>query len=162
MGHLGVVHSIALASGSFLSGAMMSLSIITMPVLVNTPLSTAQLCSVWSQIYVRGRGLLPALAIVTCAMYGYVYTRQKSPRPSKALLLAGGITIAIAPFTWIALAPTNNQLFALHSENRAMTAFSVGAEPAKELIVEWSYLHLVRSTLPLFGAAIGLLYGSSR
>ncbi|KAH8711846.1 hypothetical protein GQ44DRAFT_714274 [Phaeosphaeriaceae sp. PMI808] len=141
---------------------MMSLSFITMPVLVNTSLSTAQLCSVWSQIYVRGRGLLPALAIMTCALYGYAYSTQKRPNSSKAFLLAGAITIAIAPFTWIVLAPTNNKLFALQAESQGMTAFSSGSEPARELIVEWSRLHLFRSLLPLFGAAIGMSFGSFR
>lgn len=137
----------------------MSLSLITMPVLLNSPLSTAQLCSVWSQIYVRGRGLLPALAVGTFLMYGYASRKQKLSKSSKALILAGTITIAIAPFTWIVLAPTNNKLFALQADNQDMTTFLGDVEPAKKLISEWSRLHFVRSLLPLFGAAAGLFYG---
>jgi hypothetical protein len=138
---------------------MMSLSLITMPVLLNTPLSTAQLCSVWSQIYVRGRGMLPALAVITFVMYAYASAKQKTPKSSRPLILAGIITIAIAPFTWIFLAPTNNKLFALQVENQDMTTMLGSVEPAKKLIVEWSRLHLARSLLPLFGAATGLFYG---
>jgi Domain of unknown function (DUF1772) len=140
------------------AGAMMSLSLITMPVLLNTSLSTAQLCSEWSQMYLRGRGLLPALAVMTFAMYAYTYAKEQRPKSSKALILAGGMTIAIAPFTWIVLTPTNNKLFALQAENQAMTALSSSVEPARKLIIEWTRLHLMRSLLPLFGAATGLFH----
>lgn len=138
----------------------MSLSLITMPVLLESSLSTTQLCSVWSEIYLRGRGLLPALAVMTCVMYGYAYARQKIVRSSKALILAGVLTIAIAPFTWLVLAPTNNMLFALHTEAQSMRDIPGGVETAKRLIADWSRLHLARSLLPLFGAATGIFYGA--
>jgi noranthrone monooxygenase len=138
----------------------MSLSLITMPVLLDSPLSSAQLCSVWSKMYMRGRGLLPAMAVMTFAMYWYASCRKKSTRSSKALIMAGVMTIAIAPFTWLFLAPTNNKLFALQRENQAMPMLETGLESARRLMTQWSQLHLMRSLLPLFGAAAAILCGA--
>jgi hypothetical protein len=175
MGQLSTMHGIALVSGSFLSGmwilecdclqgsiltpslgAMMSLSFITVPVLLSNSLSTAQLCAIWADMYIRGRSLLPTLAVGTLAFYILAYARQQKPKRSKALILAGATTIAIAPFTWVFLAPTNTQLFGMYNESQQATASASEVGPAQDLIAVWSLLHIVRSLLPLFGAMIGL------
>lgn len=69
--------------------------------------------------------------------------------------MAAVSTVAIAPFTFIFMASTNNQLFALQDAARGTSS---GVENlAVELVKKWGNLNLTRSILPALGAMIGCL-----
>lgn len=69
-------------------------------------------------------------------------------------IVAASMTIAIAPFTLVAMGSTNDKL---------MTAAGTGSgkEATRSLISTWSMLNLVRGMLPLVGGLLGMLNLSS-
>lgn len=137
------------------SGAMMSLSLMAVPVFLETTSKSSQLFYQWTRMYHYGHQVLPGMAITTLILYGYVaFTRRATRRPWTIYALAGAITISMLPFTWIFMVPTNNTLFRLEEENRAISINPI--DEAQDLVSYWSWLHLLRSLFPLFGAALGL------
>ena len=71
------------------------------------------------------------------------------------LAVAGATTLSIVPFTLILMAPTNNTLFRLEKESKVASVASLAE--AQELIIKWSWLHVVRSLFPLVGAILGTM-----
>jgi hypothetical protein len=67
--------------------------------------------------------------------------------------VAGATTILMVPFTWIFMAPTNNTLFRLENESKVASVANLAE--AQELVIKWSWLHVVRSLFPLAGAILG-------
>ncbi|ERF68106.1 hypothetical protein EPUS_06917 [Endocarpon pusillum Z07020] len=147
----------AVISGSFLSGAMMSLSLMAVPVLLDTTNQAPQLFHQWTRMYHYGHQVLPTLAVGTFLLYGYTSIKKRSTKQSWATFaLAGITTLSMLPFTWIFMVPTNNELFRLEELSKAEPLVKGMAE-AKELVVKWSWLHLTRSLFPLMGAVMGTL-----
>ena len=139
----------------FRSGAMMSLSLMAVPVFLETTSKSSQLFYQWTRMYHYGHQVLPGMAITTLALYGYAaFSRRATKRAWIVYALAGIITISMLPFTWIFMVPTNNTLFRLEVENRAASLSSI--DYAQDLVRHWSWLHLLRSLFPLAGAALGL------
>ena len=129
---------------------MMALSLVAVPVLLDTNTDAALLLKQWARLYHYGHQLAPALAVTSLAFYGYTargkYTSQK---PWCIWATAGLVTISMVPFTWIAMVPTNNTLFELGAQR------GVELRGAQDLMVKWSWLHVMRSLFPLFGAITG-------
>jgi hypothetical protein len=135
---------------------MMSLSLVAVPVLLDTVTDTAQLLRQWSRMYHYGHLIMPSLAVGTLCLHGCNSVAQRSlGRPYRLFALAGMVTIAIAPFTWIAMDSTNNELFRLEAAARESNAESLHMALARELIVRWTWLHTARSMLPLVGTILG-------
>ena len=110
-------------------------------------------------MYHYGHQVLPTMAVGTCLLYGYkAYQRkQDSKRDSWAVFaLAAVTTISMLPFTWIFMVPTNSELFRLEAVSSGEPSI-MGIDGAKELVVRWSWLHLMRSAFPLAGAVLGTL-----
>ncbi|KAM7212993.1 protein of unknown function (DUF1772) domain containing protein [Rhypophila decipiens] len=144
----------AIITGSFLSGAMTCLSLIGVPVFLDTTTSAPQLFSQWARMYHYGHQILPTMAVGTFLLYNYTAFKRRN----KTFALAGVTTLLMLPFTWVFMVPTNNELFRL--EGVSKTAPEVkGMAEAKELVVRWAWLHLGRSLFPLVGALLGTFGG---
>ncbi|XPT01932.1 Noranthrone monooxygenase [Ascochyta lentis] len=149
--------AVAIITGTFLSGTLMSLYSITMPVLVQTQKSTPLLLQQWAQIFYRGHVQGPALAIVTGTIYIYAAWAQAVSGGSwKPYAAASAFNFGIVPYTWIFMNRINTALF----DAEAVTSngkTAVEKERVNKMIVTWTRLHGVRSLLPLAGAVTGLL-----
>lgn len=127
---------------------MTSLSLIAVPVLLDSIPSTPQLLHAWTRMYHYGHLALPTMAVGTLGLW--TYTAAKKRRSSTALA-AGAVTVLMIPFTWIFMTAINNELFRLE----AAGSEGVGGEEARVLVGVWARWHLVRSVFPLAGAAVG-------
>ncbi|KAK4233723.1 hypothetical protein C8A03DRAFT_38554 [Achaetomium macrosporum] len=153
-----LVQALTLVTGSFLSGAMTSLSLIAVPVFLDTTTEAPQLLlQQWTRMYHYGHVMLPTMAVGTSALHLYVAARKRGARkPWRLFALAGVATALMVPFTWIVMAPTNGELFRLAELSR------VGGETgsrdlanARNLVMSWAWMHLGRSLSPLVGAVVG-------
>ncbi|KUJ11675.1 DUF1772-domain-containing protein [Mollisia scopiformis] len=142
----------AVLTGAFLSGAMMSLCFIAVPVLLDTATEASQLLPQWARMYYYGHQIMPTIAVGTLLLYCYISFRNK--RSWRLFALAGVTTVSIAPFTWIFMVSTNDELFRLEASSKVM---DVEIEQVKGLVVRWTWLHFMRSLLPLAGAVMGAL-----
>ncbi|MCJ1247984.1 Anthrone oxygenase AgnL2 [Trapelia coarctata] len=149
------VQAIAVVTGSFLSGAMMSLSLMAIPVFLDTTTQPSQLFHQWVRMYHYGHQVLPTMAVATFLLYAYAaISKGAAKNPWAVFVVAGATTVSMLPFTWIFMVPTNEILFRLEGESKAALVASL--DEAQELVKTWSWLHLVRSLFPLAGALLGL------
>ncbi|ETI19897.1 hypothetical protein G647_08912 [Cladophialophora carrionii CBS 160.54] len=136
---------------------MTALSLMAVPVLLETTSLPAQLLHQWVTMYAYGHRVLPGLAIVTCLIYlGVAFTRRTRNDAWVRYGLAGIVTVNIVPFTLIFMVSTNNTLFGLERDARVAGLVTTDIETGKELVTRWSRLHLMRSMLPLVGTVIGV------
>lgn len=135
----------------------MNISISSVPVFLDTTDSAAQLYQQWARTYHYGHRVLPAMAVTTLMLYVYTASKKKAAnKPWTNLALAGVVTVAMVPFTWLFMARTNNDLFRLEAESRSATAATFDIGEAQVLVLFWSGLHMMRSLFPLMGAVIGM------
>ena len=133
----------------------MSLSLMAVPVLLDTTTQAPQLFHQWVRMYHYGHQVLPSMAVGVFLFYSYTSAKKRSARKSWGIFaLAGLTTMSILLFTWIFMVPTNNELFRLEEVSKAQPSVK-GIDEAKALVVKWSWLHLTRSLLPLAGAIMG-------
>ncbi|POS73087.1 hypothetical protein DHEL01_v208530 [Diaporthe helianthi] len=147
----------ALITGSFLSGAMMALSLVAVPVFLDTTQTAGQLYIQWARTYHYGHLGLPALSVSTLLLYLYTAQRKRTAGDSgwRSQLVSGLVTVLMVPFTWIIMLPTNNKLFALESQAKAGVLPSGSLTEAQELVTKWSLMHVARSFFPVVGAILG-------
>lgn len=131
---------------------MAALSGIAVPVLLDTTDSAYQLLDQWTRMYHYGHQVLPTMAVATFLLYLYSSIKGRHTR----LAFAGLTTLTMVPFTWLAMVPTNNELFRLELAGR-MEPSVARIEDVRELVVHWSWLHVVRTTFPFLGAVLGTL-----
>jgi hypothetical protein len=147
----------------YLTGAMMSLSLIAVPVFLDTTKTAGQLVIQWARTYHYGHIGLPALCITTLLLYlhiGLVKLRL-GYKNWRVWLVAGGVTVLMVPFTWIFMAATNDILFGLEAQAHAGTLqFSLA--DAQSLVKTWSMLHASRTLFPLAGTMLGLMAYSNK
>jgi hypothetical protein len=138
---------------------MMSLSAFVIPVFLDTNGDANHMLRQWTRLYHYGHIYLPALCITTCGLYAYVALskRASGKRQWTQYVLAALSTIAMVPFTWVAMTPTNDTLFRLEALG------SIGIDTAeaelgyvRALVMKWAWLHVTRSFAPLIGAILGL------
>lgn len=135
----------------------MSLSLMAVPVLLDTTTQAPQLVHQWVRMYHYGHQVLPSMAIGVFLLYSYTSAKKRGARKSWGIFaLAGLTTMSILPFTWIFMVPTNNELFRLEEVSKARP-FVKEIDEAKGLVVRWSWLHFTRSLLPLAGAIMGVV-----
>lgn len=135
----------------------MSLSLMAVPVLLDTTTHAPQLFHEWTRMYHYGHQVLPTMAVGTFMLHGYTALRRRGAKRSWGIFLLAGITtISMLPFTWLIMVPTNNELFRLEAVSRAEPTV-MGIEGARELVVRWTWMHFARSLLPLAGAIMGTL-----
>lgn len=131
----------------------MSLSAFAVPVLLDTMHEAHHMAEQWSRLYHYGHIYLPGLCVATSGLYGLAaYNRQQGVRrwASTRYALAAVSTIAMVPFTWAVMSPTNNLLFSLAAADSA-----VDQGHARDLVIKWAWMHVARSLTPLLGAFLG-------
>lgn len=114
---------------------------------------------VWRGLYNYGVALMPKVAGTVALAYLYAgYASNPSQgattRARTAYWVAAGVTVAIVPFTFVFMQPTNDELMA--AAGSAVKAAAFGGEHVMQLVNKWAALNLVRSLLPLAGAVLGL------
>lgn len=135
---------------------MLSISYIAVPVFMDTTTESAHLFYQWVRLYNYGHMTLPALSVLTFALYMYTcHRKREANKPWRIFALAGLATVSMIPFTWIFMVPTNNELFRLREVSKIASTMSIS--DAKKLVSHWSWLHSTRSCLPLAGAIIGTI-----
>ncbi|KAL2859781.1 DUF1772 domain-containing protein [Aspergillus lucknowensis] len=168
---LSTLKATAIISGSFLSGAMTALSGITVPVLLDTTTHPTQLLHQWVRMYHYGHIALPTLSIATAVLYFSIAAQQTSSSKTvkastrtgtsawgwgrRRALWAGGLTMAMVPFTWVVMNPTNGVLFRMQ-RGAEMGEMGPTLEEVRGLVVRWAWMHLARSVFPLVGGLLGL------
>ena len=70
--------------------------------------------------------------------------------------IAAVLTIGMVPFTGLFMLETNGKLMAF-AENAMGGEVKMDGEVVGELLRKWGVLSGIRSLLPLFGSAVGLL-----
>ncbi|KAI0403084.1 hypothetical protein F4802DRAFT_572999 [Xylaria palmicola] len=144
----------AVLSGVFLAGALMNIAILDVPVLLEVKAQTSDIVDHWCRIYEYGSRLYPFLSIAICLLYGFALLGGGKPQRYWGTFLgAATITLAMVPYTWIFMMPTNNKLFQAQALHRSGVMTS--SEEIQALILTWQKLHFVRSLFPLVGALLG-------
>ncbi|KAG5987268.1 hypothetical protein E4U54_005066 [Claviceps lovelessii] len=156
-----VAHALALASGCFLSGAMFCISAIMIPALLDTDAEGSSLVAHWARLYHYGSMMMPSMSAAITIVYVYAASQYSQSHREQRVrcIAAGALTIAIAPFTFYVMAPTNKALFAMGNAASAAAASADANEKARGLVIRWAVLHAVRSCMPLAGvivASVGL------
>lgn len=133
----------------------MSLSLMAVPIFLDTTNRVPQLLQQWLRMYNYGFPILPTIAIGTCSLYLYAAIRNGVGKAPWLIYAAAGlVTVTMVPFTWVFLWPTNESLMRLEADSRAGLPTSL--DEVRGLIQLWSRTHLLRSFFPLAGAFIGL------
>jgi hypothetical protein len=136
---------------------MASLSLMAVPVFLDTTTQVPQLFHQWARMYHYGHQVLPTMAVGTFLLYSYVSLKRCGGKKSwGTFTLAGVATLSMVPFTWIFMVSTNNELFRLEEVSKTDPSV-MGISEAKDLVVKWSWLHLTRCLMPLAGAIIGTI-----
>ncbi|QIW99256.1 hypothetical protein AMS68_004774 [Peltaster fructicola] len=147
----------AVLSGCFLSGAMMGLSLMAVPVLLETNTQAGHLVDQWFNLYQHGHHVAPAMSIATLAVYLWTAVDRRSKhKPWLVFLLAGLITFTMVPFTLTLMAPTNNALFKIEHDKNSMSLLPATLAEVQQLVIQWQRFHAVRSLFPLAGTIVGL------
>ncbi len=137
-------------------GAIMSVFMITIPVMIETTRQPGKLVNHWRRIYLSGHIRGPAIAATTGLIYACAaWSKYAAGEPWRVFAAAGLATVCIVPFTLTFMQGTNNALF------RADDLASKGTEPAwadaERLVRRWGRLNAIRALIPLTGGVIGLL-----
>ena len=133
---------------------MTSLSLVAIPVFLDSIASAPQLFQAWARMYHYGHQAMPAMAVGTLGLWTYAALKRRGAKePWRALALAGATTALMLPFTWLVMVPTNNELFRLEAVGTEIGNVTLGE--ARALVESWAGMHLARSVFPLAGAVMG-------
>ncbi|OWO98044.1 hypothetical protein B2J93_8269 [Marssonina coronariae] len=160
-----IAQIVGLSGAAWLSGNIASLSLITVPTLLNsqTPsgrqLSPRTLARQWRQTYEIGKSQnRPASALIGASFAFLAYRSRAGPRHVMGLYgLAALLTMGIAPFTLLAMAGTNGRLIRKSEEEGDAKESAEEGEEMKASLESWGRLNAVRSLLPLVGGAVAVI-----
>jgi Domain of unknown function (DUF1772) len=102
---------------------------------------------------------MPAVAVATTSLYIYAALRKRAARERSVWPIyaaAGVATLAIVPFTWVFMDPTNYTLFGLDELPKISTKMA-DETTVRRLLIKWAWLHVFRSLLPMTGSIMGLV-----
>lgn len=137
---------------------MTSLSMISVPVLLETATDSPQLLRQWSRMYHYGHLTMPSMAVGTLLLHACTALQLRAlGKPWWIFACAGAATIAIAPFTWTVMGGTNGELFERLERASSKENAAADLQEIKGLMKHWSWLHLMRSMLPLAGTALAVV-----
>lgn len=138
-----------------IGGAMTSLNLITVPLLLDLSTDAATLVSQWRRMYHYGHQTMPVLALGTFSLHVLACLGQyRAARKWRIFFIAAMTTIMMLPFTWFCMASTNNELFRLEEAGKA-SQLVMETSAAKELVTRWSWLHFARCLFPMTGVILG-------
>lgn len=135
---------------------MTGLTVIAVPVLLDTNTQADSLIQQWYRLYEQGHLVAPALSVATATLYlSAAGSRFVASKKWRTYTAAGILTTIMIPFTLTVMAPTNNELFLLE-RNRETVAMAT-LDHVRYLVTTWGRLHLVRSLFPMIGSALGMM-----
>lgn len=134
---------------------MVCLTGVVVPVFLDTITDSAQLLHQWVRVYYYGHIYMPAICVGTVGLYVYTALGKRNNHRQRRIYSAAAVsTLAMVPFTWAIMAPTNNILFGL--EASATDGKSVeDLSAVKAIVVQWGWLHLFRCVFPFVGVVLG-------
>ncbi|KAL5322615.1 hypothetical protein ACEPPN_010588 [Leptodophora sp. 'Broadleaf-Isolate-01'] len=168
-----IAQVIGLGGAAWLSGNISSLTLITIPTLLNShtqsqtqpkPLTPHTLAQQWRHTYELGKSQNRPISAMIASSFAFLAFKARTaggPRSILALYgLAALLTVGIAPFTVLVMRGTNERLISL-SEGTGRGIGKVGSEQEQEeevrgLLERWGRLNGVRGLLPLFGGVVGV------
>lgn len=132
----------------------MGLSVITIPVLLQTNTSSAGFLHQWLRVFEYGHAAMPPAAVSVTGLYAFTALRKRSVGSGQWRVYAAAAlsTIGIVPFTLLIMMPTNDILFEWQASPEAVALGSV-----QHVAKKWAFMHFIRSLFPLLGAVVGLL-----
>ncbi len=137
-------------------GAIMSVFLITIPVLIDTTKEPARLVNHWRRVYLSGHVKGPAIAATTGLIHGYAaWNKHAAGEPWRVFALAGLTTVCIVPFTLTFMQSTNNALF--RADDLAIKGTEPALAEAQRLVIRWGRLNAIRALIPLAGGVLGML-----
>ena len=140
-------------------GNIAALSLMATPALTTQQsrdnVSSSTLARQWQTIFSTGKAQNPPVAAVAAASFSYLAWTLRSVPGNRAWLYgtAAVFTIGIAPWTILAMTPTNEKLI---KKAEGKVDVKGDEEEVRMLLKRWSSLNGIRSLLPLAGAALGL------
>lgn len=159
------------------AGGCLGLSTFVVPRLLEAP--TGLMLRQWGRTFHSGKIVFPGAAATAAAAFGYVYFKTANATSPSSLevtastlpLVAAGLCLAIVPYTFLVLRPTNKELIAkaalaeqdakVSKAERAAGAGTVYTaqeeESAKQLVDRWGTLSLGRPILLAAAAIVGLV-----
>ncbi|KIN09011.1 hypothetical protein OIDMADRAFT_141184 [Oidiodendron maius Zn] len=166
-----IAQAVGITGAAWLSGNIASLSLISVPALIQSgskdSVPSPVLAQQWKYNFEKGKSQNPPIAAASASAFSYLAwsvrsgSRLRSIVPKNSIQLyttAAILTLGIVPYTLLAMQSTNSKLIA-KSEAWKGVAISGTSEDAEfiELVEKWTFLNGVRSSLPLAGAIAGFI-----
>lgn len=146
------------------AGSILSLSYASVAcfLLAPSPILVRQ----WNRAYEDGKIINPSICALSVLSYSFLsyrlYGTLNHPK-AEIYALSALFTLAIAPYTVLAMQPTNKKLKGKLDEMKGLDigekATEIGlakGESAKELLDWWATLNFGRGLFPLVGSILGL------
>ncbi|PGH35013.1 hypothetical protein GX50_02147 [[Emmonsia] crescens] len=165
-----IAQAIGLSGAAWLSGNIAAFSLNVVPSLLTsaqeTNLAPSTLAKIWKNIYHLGSIQNPPIALSTAAAFFYlswsvrsgtILFRETAENTAALYCAAGVLTLAIVPFTIVAMTKTNSALMEKAKLVESEPTVKAGArEQTEHLIRQWIGLNGVRSLFPLAGVLVGM------
>jgi len=157
-----LAQTIGITTSSILGGFVASASFQLVPRLLESP--TPLLLKQWGNAYNIGKKNAPPFAALSAACYFYLaYTLPSHAEKSKlyGYLVAGALTVGIAPYTLLVMMGTNKKLLAKVDETKTLGVkdevvdVGLGNETAHKLVDYWGLLNVGRAVLLVVGSLVG-------
>ncbi|KAF9254833.1 DUF1772-domain-containing protein, partial [Marasmius fiardii PR-910] len=156
-----IAQAIGIAGSAFLSGSMISTSIISAPALL-TPsalYSSTHLALQWRNMYSRGVRMGPPLTVFVSSAYlflAFIFSKRSNTRClSQLYAAAGALTLGVIPYTLFVMKPTNDAL-ALKAIDGPEGESTSRIGETEEMVENWIKMNLFRGFIALGGSAVGL------
>ncbi|KAL1888488.1 hypothetical protein Sste5346_009532 [Sporothrix stenoceras] len=159
------------------AGGALGISTFLVPRILESP--TGVMLRQWGRTFQASKIAFPGAATAAAAAFGFVYYKTANATSPTSLevtasslpLVAAGLCLAIVPYTFLVLRPTNKELLAksalaeqdvkVTKADRAAGAGTVYTaqeeESAKQLVDRWATLSLGRPILLAAAAIVGLV-----
>lgn len=139
--HRGVstVGLVALILATLFAGAAIYILVAEQP--ARLALTDASLLRHWQESYPRAARMQAGLAVLASLAGAFAFWRERNP----LWLVGAALMLANLPFTLIVIAPVNNTLLALGTDQAGAAS--------RALIEHWGALHAVRAGLSVLAAA---------
>ncbi|XXG95120.1 hypothetical protein Hte_001380 [Hypoxylon texense] len=143
----------SILGSAWVSGSLASLSICTIPALLQCGTTAEGLLKGWHLQYSRGLAHIPTTAGLIGLNYIYLaYHHHSLGLEWRGYATAAVTNLMMAPFTLIVIGATNNKLLGAVSGTGKPLSESV----VRMLMVKWSQLSAIRVFMPLAGAVFAL------
>ncbi|MCJ1359889.1 MAG: hypothetical protein MMC33_009892 [Icmadophila ericetorum] len=130
------------------SGGLLFTSYMHAPAYVKNS-SDASLLNQWQTMGAIGKVVVPPLALIASgANFLNSYMTHTQPQHYR-FMAAGALSLAILPYTFVALASTNAELASREEQKEISPDTGLGSLDIKELITRWSNRSAVRGFLLL-------------